>query len=77
MIPESTKFQFPVLQLLADGKGHSSNEIKAYVINKFSISDDEKLIMTSSEGRKKTRYLLHTNFAIQDLKNVRIVKTIT
>jgi len=68
MIPESTKFQYPVLQLLADGKEHSSNEIKAYVINKFSISDDEKLILTSNEGRNQPRYLSHTNFAIQDLK---------
>lgn len=45
MIPTYEECMLPTLQALADGKPHSAKEVRQYIINHFSLTEEEQQMM--------------------------------
>lgn len=70
MFPSSTKFHYPVLLLLADGKVHSRSEMIALEIEMLSISESDQTATTPKGVNKVTSW---TSYAIADLKKAEYI----
>jgi len=72
MIPKTYECYKPILELLADGKEHTSSEVKEHVAKYFKVTDDERKILTSRGKRRLFDKIVL--FAITHLRKARAIE---
>lgn len=70
--PTSTRFHYPILLLLADGKEHSQKECMNKVIDFIGISEESQQETLKNGTNKVSSW---TNFALRNLKDASLIMT--
>lgn len=73
--PSSTLFHYPILQTLADGNIHTSNELIAKEIEILSVSEANQKVLTPGKNGKVgvNKVDSWTRYAIADLKHAEFI----
>lgn len=75
MFPSSTKFHYPILLLLSDGKVHTRKEMMDLEIKMLNISDSDRLLKTPGKNGKEgtNKVWSWISYAITDLKQANYI----
>ena len=74
MIPTYEECMLPTLQALADGKPHSAKEVRQYIINHFSLTEEEQQIMMPN--KRVRRLNSKSGWAITYMKVAGLIQAI-
>lgn len=77
MLPVSTKYHYPILKLLADGKAHTSKEMQDVLIKEFALTEEDLKIKTNGGEKSKGSLLFPkwVGFAIKNLRDANFIIT--
>lgn len=74
MIPTYEECMLPTLQALADGKPHSAKEVRQYIINHFSLTEEEQQMMMPN--KRVRRLNSKSGWAITYMKVAGLIQAI-
>lgn len=74
MIPTYEECMLPTLQALADGKPHSTKEVRQYIINHFSLTEEEQQMMMPN--KRVRRLNSKSGWAITYMKVAGLIQAI-
>ena len=74
MIPTYEECMLPTLQALADGKPHSAKELRQYIINHFSLTEEEQQMMMPN--KRVRRLNSKSGWAITYMKVAGLIQAI-
>lgn len=78
MLPVSTKYHYPILKLLADGKVHTSKEMQDVLIKEFALTEDDLKVKTKGGDKSEGSLLFPkwVGFAIKNLRDASFIITV-
>ena len=74
MLPTFQECMLPTLQALADGKPHSAKEVRQYIINHFSLTEEEQQMMMPN--KRVRRLNSKSGWAITYMKVAGLIQAI-
>ncbi len=77
MLPVSTKYHYPILKLLGDGKAHTSKEMQDALIKEFALTEEDLKVKTKGGEKSKGAplFLKWVGFAIKNLRDANLIIT--